>query len=326
MKKFLLCIISTIFSTVIAYKTSEMFFFDKFFYKKSVTHGYWSKNTQLEDFGNRTKDLITLKNTSRHLVSVLGISTDNRKKSYTIAVIGDSWVWGEGVKFNQTLTQKLKKRLNKVRPTRILTLAEGGDSILDYYARFDITSRVFQPDLYIFVLVSNDALINGDQRLENNDYQEISFNCQQEYPHDKLLKIDWRNPQFQNRVKTEFNNLVAQLDDQSWRNPVNLCIVNNVIKRLPNSQAIYFLAGDYTGNDRKYAVYKTFFDISGKRIMDVSEAKNMPKYSASKYWNNQVKYFHVSKADGHPSVFAHSMFADILYDEITADKEYGFIE
>src|SRR4030066_1649285 len=112
-------------SYYLAYWSAEKFFYDKFFYKKSEVYVYTKNNSnRLGSLGllakndpikRRIGDLISLVDTNDQKDvnrQVLGAKADN---VFKIAVIGDSFVYGLGVKTSERFTDLLEKKLNKIR-------------------------------------------------------------------------------------------------------------------------------------------------------------------------------------------------------------------
>src|SRR5688572_11695772 len=137
-KRWVVLFILTVLSSVIAVWSSlyisETFFFDKFHYNKSTKYGYLTdeinplareKNpTAIEQ---RLSDLRTLFPRSPNDTQIMGRSINNNKQ-YTIVIVGDSVVYGTGVKDGERFSVLLEKELNKVRPTKVYALAQPGDS------------------------------------------------------------------------------------------------------------------------------------------------------------------------------------------------------
>ena len=74
-------------------------------------------------------------------------------------------------------------------------------------------------------------------------------------------------------------------------------------------------------SDKLINIYYSKIIESGKKALLMETGKRFQKYQ--KAFNN-IKLFHVSKMDPHPSKLAVQMFADILAQEILGEKQYGF--
>lgn len=309
--------IATLFS---CYIISEKYFFDKFFYQKSIIHGYGmygQKPVKLEDYGNRAKDLINLNfNIQSH---------NTTTKKYTIALIGDSYAWGMGVRYPQTVAPILEKKLKKInKNTDILLLAKPGDSILDYYSSYKKISNSTNIDMYIFILVFNDLAFNFDDRLHDNDYEHILENCRISNGPINYL-INWQdfakqhpNHNWDDVVKEQTDNI-----NKSWSNPANICALNTISKTLPQN-SLFFITDDYE-NTPNHLYYQTYINEIQKfhsNIIRSNNAKLLPGYES--FWKNPTKRLRISSNEFHPNAIAHKMYAELLYKEVTENKKWNF--
>jgi hypothetical protein len=309
------------------YFIAEKFFFDKFFYQKSITYGYWdiSKKISLSDYGQRSQDILSLQSGNK----ILHESDNN---SYIIAIIGDSYVWGTGIKNNQRFSIILEKRLNNIRPTKIITLAEMGDSIIDYYSNYIKLIQQAKPNLLIFTLVDNDALPKSKQPLIP-ETQQIIANCQKQFPQN-ILTTNYNftdNPEMYQMDSKAISQAYMNVGLEANKNPTNQCVMEKTISQLPNDNAIYFIPVHYyaisTDINDYYHTYINYLEKYQKYIITSEKMANSQKYG--KYWKNghdAYQSFHVSQAEGHPNALANQMYADILYQEITTNPKWGFIK
>ncbi|KKQ49358.1 MAG: hypothetical protein US68_C0016G0018, partial [Candidatus Shapirobacteria bacterium GW2011_GWE1_38_10] len=130
------------FSLLLSFLTYKLFF-----YQKSITHGYWipSKHPTHDDFGHRAKDIYQLQSGQPDPLKT------NNSDIFKIALYGDSYVWGQGIKNEQRFAKLLETKLNKIRPTKIISLAETGDNIFDHYQKYKATPEIFgEIDLNVF--------------------------------------------------------------------------------------------------------------------------------------------------------------------------------
>ncbi len=312
-KIFFLCFIS-LFICFLTYKLcyfiAEKYFFDKFFYQKSVTfgYGYYNYRNRNANFGERLKDLTSLESEN---TNILGLQ-DNQ--NFKIVIIGDSYVWGQGLKNNERLVKKLSDKLNKIKPTTIISLAKPGYSILDYLKIYNKSSKYYLPDLVIFALVQNDNLIN-ELNLNSSIVQEcltlnsgLSATLDQDMGGNKSIFVD-------NKIQT-YNDILTQ----AWKNPVNSCILDKGLNLLPTDKAIYFITEDYDGYSPHF---KEFYKhLNNKYVISAKLGKDISKYT--RYFNDPYKNFTISPNEGHPNALANQMYADILYNEIITNPRWGF--
>lgn len=292
---------------------AEKYFFDKFFYQKSTIFGYWpSYNFQTRDIFNQA------------------LQTNQKDKfvfdkdDYIIAIIGDSYVWGEGIKDNQRLSNLLEKKLNKIRPTKIISIGIPGDSIFNYFKNYQKLSQIISPNLYIFPLVYNDALIrtydtNGNC-LAEPDYQDIQRQCSQKFPKQTIINEPYcyltnQGYTFNKKADREFiANKFAEAWHASWQNPINLCIVNTSLQKMPTTNAIYFITEDYQNNDPYYAILKKELSNTSKTVVLSSSGLNGQSLSS----------LQVSQNEPHPSALANQIYTEILFKEITSNSKWQF--
>src|SRR5579859_5736101 len=197
---FLMCVLSL---TAIYFFGRKMLF-DRFIYQKNMSYGYWagSEKKGLKVFGDRTKDMVAFKDYfSGHqevfdLVqagkteNVLGASD---KGMYTIFVIGDSIVFGQGVLTEQRFSNILEKKFNAIKKTRVIVLGNSGDNIWDNYIKYSIAVNEFgPPDLTLFSVVDNDLFFNEPDRYSQKIFTKIIADCQGKEVYD--IALDQLNP------------------------------------------------------------------------------------------------------------------------------------
>ncbi|MBU1130022.1 hypothetical protein KKE45_01730 [Patescibacteria group bacterium] len=321
---FLGCVVSLVLSVGLMYWVAEKFFFDKFFYQKSVEHGYWIQGKSLNerDFGKRSEDLIALDERFGLLKEgrVLG-DTSEDNDVFTVAVIGDSYVWGPGVRFEDTVTQVLEKKLNKIGSVEVLSFARSGNSILDYLFMYDRVSQIYDVDLYVFVLVNNDVILNRDNRLNGNDYGFVVENCSRSISEEEVVyDLNWSELSERNELSKLRKMYLTELE-LAWQNPVNLCVMKESMKQLPRDRAVYLITNDcqnMTDNRiRQFGVYKELLKNYDKDIIDTDLYEIL---EGSEKWGCLT----VSEKESHPPKLVHGIYADILYKKIVENNEYGF--
>lgn len=323
----LLISLTTLTAGLTAYKIGEKYFFDKLFYKRSPLHGYlsnawmFSKNYLTADpiSKSRMKNLYQLLafHDSTDQSKILGANTDN---IYKIAIIGDSYAYGTGVKTNQRFPDILENMLNKIRPTKVYNLSQMDDDLLDHYAKFKLAQSWQNFDLYVFTMVQNDFQIFLDRlnRYPNKSqlYQELKEFCPQ--PHYNPLPY---SPEIDYETDVWINDVMSSLEGFD-----NICLLKQFVKEASTFPIIFYDLEDY---------------LSLEQIN--TDAPNLVKYIAlvmDKY-NNTVKenngyllkafdsksnnhFSPVSQIESHPSAKTHQWYAAKLFQEITANPRYGF--
>lgn len=300
-----ICLLSYKICSLIA----EKYFFDKFFYQKSIKYGYFNEeisSPNIYKYGNRAKDITNLQFNNQNIFG------SNDKDTFKIAVIGDSYTWGNGLKNNQRFVKFLSKKLNKVRKTKIVSLAFVGWNILDYLNTFQQLDKNASPDLIMFALVTNDILIN-----ESDLSSSIVKQCQQ--TNNNVIPV-YSSDYESNAQNESYDTFI----NKAWSNHLNQCILDNSLKILPTSNTIYFLTEDYEDNWSQIKSYRQHLDKNQKYILSSNSGKYISKYV--KYWNNPWKSFTISPSEGHPNALANQMYADILFNEITTNPKWNFTQ
>lgn len=227
-----------------------------------------------------------------------------------VAVIGDSYVWGMGVLEHQRLGRLLEQKLNKIRPTKVLNLGVPAFSTLEYLETYSLTRELIEPDIYIFVMVHNDALLHHDNKqllstdsnvTQSEKSTQLLLDCLQKHPGNELIF----EPDYE---KTEL----------AWTNPTNVCVVDSAVSALPTHNTIYLLADDwFEGN--AWTSYKDILSKHNKRTVSFKNSASLDVFS--ELWNDPARNFLRSTYENHPSAHAHEVYAEILFEEIKANKQ-----
>ncbi len=294
----LLATASTILSYAVMKHIAETVFFDKFIYYKSPEFGYWpNEDITLWSFGRRGKDLAELDSFANNIQysvpgNVLGVSSKHDAR-ITIVVIGDSYVWGQGIRDENRFPSVLETKLNKLAPTRVVSLGRQGDGLFDHYAKYEL-ARYAYPDakLYIFGIVDNDITQLAPNSYNETYLQSLISECgkpflyvTEGYPEDMYFSDSY----------------------------ANVCIMQQTIARLPRRNALYFDYGsEYFGQ----------FSDKGKNVQVFIQEAGLPFLSSSKeigeIAGTDERKLYVSGIDSHPSVLANRVFADALYRYIVS--------
>jgi len=281
---------------------AERFFFDLFFYQKSVKYGYIlaKKNARWKDFGKRAADVITLTKHPERFRSSQDL--------FTVAIIGDSFVWGQGIRNEDRFAEVLQKKINKIRPARVLSLALCGDSLYDNYIKYHILMRIgARVDFFVFGLVDNDLILRNYEQYKSDISAERSFGCPGPFLYNPLF-----NPQAPDEAA--YQRAVKQSFDDSFG---NLCLLNRLAEKLPKVNAIYMTFGRNSKNPLMATYMNTLRD-RGLRVVTVQDYPEV----VERYKKNKIESFQVSPKDGHPSALANKMFADMIWQELS---DRGFL-
>lgn len=297
--RFFLSLFICLIGVVVVGWIAEKFFFDQFYYYKSIKHGYWvpqkdNKFLDLRDFGDRASDLVDLKNyIDNPQDNVLGVTRDNLV--YRIAVIGDSFVWGQGLRDKDRFVNLLKDRLNKIKPTEIVSLGGSGDSMLDNYIKYLNVTKLKHIDLVIFGMVNNDLMLKDKNFYDQTIQQQMVEAC------DKPIVINLP-------VATISPEEDMKRNFRSFSNDFgNMCIFKKTLEQIPVTNTVFFDFGPF-GWQELMKIYRDVINTYGFKMLTVNAS-----------W---APILYVSKKDPHPSAYANKIFADVLYEEIIKNEYY----
>lgn len=301
-------------SVSLSWVLAERVFFDQLLYGKSKMYGYAPfGNTHPHDFGERSRVVRSLYADRKNPASVLGDTTDDL---YTVAVIGDSYVWGLGVRQDQTLPFVLEQKLNTFRPSRVLALGAMGDDAIDNYAKYTSITQQTEIDLVVFLPVDNDIVFNEYRKYTHDPFYELRDECVRTYHGEPILNVSPKRDDYLDVL--EDDEYPERIYSQAWMNPVNNCMLRNIIARYPKQNVLYFIADSYDAAEH-INDYVALLKEQGLTIITADEGRNKSAYT--KYWKNPTTHFHVSRKEHHPSALAHRMFAEVLYEAITSHAD-----
>lgn len=319
--RLLLLLISISLSYKLLYFISENYFFDIFFYYKSPEHGYTTKIwNPLENSNNpeiiedRISDLRALVNLSKNS-SVLGVS--NEHDFFNIAIIGDSMVYGLGIRNDERLSILLEKKLNKIKPTKVYTLALPADGIIENYTKFLLAKKYYSPDLYIIEVLTNDLVFESFNKYpeEINIYKELKTLC----PGIEFVKPSTSpNESYENMIHNQY---YPSFSSQYS----NVCILSEIIRKIiEQDKRVIFFSFETIPTNKLPDIPQTSAEKNQKILQILSEkivetGGNVVDIKTDYDW-----FTPVSEKEGHPSNETNELFARILYNEITSNEEWGF--
>jgi hypothetical protein len=278
------------------YRLSEVYFFDRFFYQKSSTHGYYIEgkdNAAL--LIHRNADINQLYNVAR------GIPLKEfSEETYEVAVIGDSMAYGMGVREEERFTALLEQELNKIKPSKVRNFSLPGDSMLDNLAKYEIMKSL-PFDVIIIGLTANDHVFDYTER----------------YPTSKALYADLRSkcpfPEFPKNVGglDSWEDQLAQLYVPALAAEFsNACMFDIGVERIHSPRSIFLFFTSNRGsqslttqngiNEREQFILKKYLGI-------------LEQHQASYVIiPPDQEFLPVSKREGHPSVTMHKLYAELL--------------
>lgn len=305
-------VVSISVSVVGCYWVAEHYFFDKFFYQKSEAHGYWvvedSTYNRLKGFGKRAEDMLALEQYiyEQKDPKVLGAQASNE---FTVALFGDSYVWGVGVRENQRFAHLLEDELNKYRPTKVLVFAIEGDNIVDQWRKYQALLHTgTKVDLFVFGVVHNDAFLKKNSWYGPEGQEKID-ECDGEIVWD--VSEDWS----QIDVFAEYPKRVKRSLEPGTK---NLCVVQKLLPDFPKTGALYVDLDSLLTSNPDTLAMANIYRQAGFPMLTLE----MPATDLSP---EQEKMF-VSKKERHPSVLAHQVYAREIVKTLMHDPRFGFVE
>lgn len=309
---------------------AETTFFDKFFYQKSGTYGYSGyteslahspRNADMYRFGLLKDDAFAFPDDSQ----VKGAADDG---SYKVAVVGDSFAWGQGVKESDRLSEVLERKLNQTRKTKVFSLGLQAESILDAVAKIEAISKSESIDLFVIPAVQNDALLLDEgryNRYHSPAAQNIVDDCLTKYPDQKPLTY----PNWLNVSPDQVEAVTQKLDEDTsaaWTTQPNTCIAEaslTKIREITQGKTLFIITDDYTQDQSQFGPYKAMLDTAELPFVRSIDLKESPEFE--KYWQHPEKSFHVSAKEGHPSAVAYRMYAAVIARELLQDTRWSFV-
>lgn len=302
---------------------TEQYFFDTLYYEKSVEFGYtpYEQNplaaSELHPVvEKRLTDLRTVFSNSTD-DRVLGQQTDQEK--YQVLVIGDSYVYGNGVRNGQRFTDYLEERLNQVRPTEVVVLAQPGDSLMDNYYKYLRALPTFDPDVIIFGMVENDLLLGNERKYPGEEtlFSDLHRLCQQPVYQDRPRSTPYET--YQQILDVMF---VPTFDPQT----ANYCYLRQIASWLAKDDRVFFysfqpLTAEY--EPAHGTAEHTAWEIMHTYANEV-EAQGIPVLSSGNLADFTFRV--VSSREVHPSAETHQLYAASIEKELTTNPQWNFVQ
>lgn len=291
---------------------AEHYFFDKFFYQKSEAHGYWiAEETSykgLASYGSRGEDILALLDFIEEDKDPQTLKA-SAANEFTVAILGDSYTWGVGVREQQRYADLVEQKLNQYRPTKVLVLAMEGDNIVDHYRKYaELLKSGTQVDLFIFGVVHNDAFLKKYPWYGKEAEDEI-YGCEGEVVWD--VSEDWAEID----VAVEYPKRVVKSLQPGTK---NYCIVQTLIPKLPKHQALYVNLDSLLTTNPDSMLMAEEYQKAGYPVLTMQTI-------APDHTPKQQRLF-VSQKETHPSVLAHELYANSIVETLLDDPRFGFIE
>lgn len=295
----LLLSISLIISLFGAGHLIENNYFDKLLYQKSWLHGYYYK----QEYPGWLS-LLGIVNTSGFRDHEL---KEKQVNEYLILVVGDSNVWGVGVRQSQRFTNKLERMLSKFKKTRVISLGRGGTNLSDHMIEAYEYEQKLKPDLVVFTFYENDLIIYPYQLEEINKYKFINT---------KTIVSNYKES-----LEEYYGQVLGSYDERT----LNFELFKIFASKL-NKNYLYYILNYSETKPHEMLAEKELKHNGLNVINNQALYGNKYKYFATINNQKQIASLTISAKEGHPNNVAHDMFAERLYQEITKNKKYGFTQ
>lgn len=323
----------SIFLVFYAYKLSyyyaEKYYFDKLFYRKSQKHGYLKSNsedlTQIQnrEIRKRIEDVISLVEAHNNSAQVLGVQSN---QEYKIAIIGDSFVYGGGIKRDERFSEILESKLDNFQPTTVYNLSLNGDNIIEHLAKYKLAESHLNPDLYIIGIVNNDFMVDRIDRYPDQEkwFNEMKSRCPKEvfiYNWEGYEEMTWEEVFLKGYYP-------SGLDSYS-----NTCLLIEALSEMDKSKIIFFPITPML-EESSILLPDTYQNINQE--VRLKDQWLMLKYINAitmqdgyflyyDYSNVPEDMMRVSEKEGHYSKYVNKQIAEKLYEEITSNQKWNFI-
>lgn len=304
---------------------AEHVFFDRLFYQKSWLHGYefgLLLNVGMEDdwsymrrllFSQRQADLkLLLQEERKPTLSTycpLNIASNRqytKQRPFKIAVIGDSNAYGMGVRTQQRFGDQLEQQLNHYLPTKVYTLAEPGNDMVDMFSLYALAKDYLQVDFVVFGVLENDFMINNDLRYPNSQVIKSSLTALCGWP-DRDKEINFAS--WSETLATYYPYYSPQAP--------NHCFVRNTLAKLQNDRQIVFVRYFNFDQPLLCSVDSENLNYCLHKFMTSTYSEMVTHYNQSIIGlDSSEKLQAVSELEGHPSAQQHQQLATLLSSHI----------
>ncbi|MEK7254786.1 MAG: SGNH/GDSL hydrolase family protein [Bacteroidota bacterium] len=224
--------------------------------------------------------------------------------TYRIAVIGDSFVFGDGVEIEETFHSIAEEKLNMLSDSinfEFLNFGLGGYDLLNYLGVIENKALAYKPDLILIGFCGN----NDDDLPEARQYSErFSGYKFEKYSwfirHFQVLRTVGNHISIRRRLENEAKNKKHEAKQEHMRQFFAEYACLRDMHQVP--MMVYYLSmADAAESKAKYVA--ELCQNNGFHFLDSSPEVNKIK-DISQYW------FH--RSDHHPNADMHALYADIL--------------
>lgn len=263
---------------------------------------------------------------------------ENNSKDLKIMVLGDSYIFGGGIDFNDNVSQNLKRLVNEHKGDFnegwVLDVSKPSANNLDHWLTYFEFVKLYKPDIVVLGYSTNDidGYLEKDsiEKTESFTSREMSSNKRKTFVkqvYDVIYNSELVHFTFQklhNELKA--NGIIisgSQADaelksywqgSENWKKSQELLEEIIINCRLNDSQLIV-----YNFPEINLIKFPNLFTKSDNAIKDF-----FSKYPSVYFINGMESFkgqdskkFRLSKYDGHPNEIAHKKIAEEIFELIT---------
>lgn len=281
---------------IVPFQLIRPLFFDKFIYMKDPDYGYVHMNNGWGFVCSANLNFAGFRDIEFY---------PKKDNEFLILVVGDSLVYGQGLRIKDRFTNLLQNKLNRIRKTRVFNIGKCGHNLYQNNVTAEEYRKKLNPDLVIFSIFENDLLIKKDVSDFPYLYQDIS---------DRKVVYDV-SPE---DTSVSYSQRVSESFDEDT---VNYSMLLDLAFQMPKDKTLYYLLTSWAADDRQYKLFKVFHQ-NGYPIINNFELY-FEKYE--KLVNKKLG-LQISLKENHPNTIANQMFTERLYQEIVSNLKWGFTE
>ncbi len=243
---------------------------------------------------------------------------------YRIAVLGDSFIWGDGVPYDVIWSHKLERMVAKKAPdVEVLSWGRCGWSTLDELRFLQKDGIRFRPDLLIVGFVTNDPDVGV--------YKQKEFPVAAFFSPLHLFFPDTANALSARAQKFLYRRVLPGYGYSAWQDllytPENLARYDGVLASFAafckkEGLAVIFVLtpNNYApGNEDTFDKVKPLFARHGLRVLDTYPAVYR------RLNGRPFEELNANPANGHPGDPVTSVYADEVFAFLTKDPSCAFL-
>ena len=247
----------------------------------------------------------------------------HRSKSLRqIVLLGDSFVWGEGVKLDDTLAIRIETLLNEAQPalpTKVFNLAMPGLNTHQEKILWEMHKSLVAPDLVVLGFNVNDVLLTEVQKQDDRKLKGryVSMYKEATKPRSVFHSTFFRFVKHRiqrSLIESQMKEITVQdlHRKEDGRSAAELC--RQFILELKNSceeggaNFMIIVFPSFTKLDQNYP-YEPIHELVGQ----IGQAEDIPVVDLLPLFRGkQSERFWVHPVDHHPNALAHKMISDYL--------------